>query len=138
MDVEIFIHTDILEAERSAWHVSVSVFSCDFIFGGFCGQLILSPFCLKGWEKGVVFINGQNLGRYWNIGPQETLYLPGAWLDQGSNQVGALATSSLVSALPGTTVFSQGGPDHSLFRLVRVGEGTEGLASPFCIPPWCQ
>uniref|UniRef100_A0A8C0K4D3 Galactosidase beta 1 like 2 n=1 Tax=Canis lupus dingo TaxID=286419 RepID=A0A8C0K4D3_CANLU len=43
--------------------------------------------CPVGWEKGVVFINGQNLGRYWNIGPQETLYLPGAWLDQGINQV---------------------------------------------------
>ncbi|XP_059785975.1 beta-galactosidase-1-like protein 2 isoform X4 [Balaenoptera ricei] len=42
---------------------------------------------LEGWEKGVVFINGQNLGRYWNIGPQETLYLPGAWLDQGLNQL---------------------------------------------------
>ncbi|KAM7051473.1 beta-galactosidase-1-like protein 2 isoform 2-T2 [Molossus nigricans] len=42
---------------------------------------------LEGWQKGVVFINGQNLGRYWNIGPQETLYLPGAWLDQGINQV---------------------------------------------------
>ncbi|KAM8816549.1 beta-galactosidase-1-like protein 2 [Rhynchonycteris naso] len=42
---------------------------------------------LEGWEKGVVFINGQNLGRYWNIGPQETLYLPGAWLEQGMNQV---------------------------------------------------
>uniref|UniRef100_A0AC11DQY6 Galactosidase beta 1 like 2 n=1 Tax=Ovis aries TaxID=9940 RepID=A0AC11DQY6_SHEEP len=36
---------------------------------------------LEGWEKGVVFINNQNLGRYWNIGPQETLYLPGVWLD---------------------------------------------------------
>ncbi|XP_053784728.1 beta-galactosidase-1-like protein 2 isoform X3 [Desmodus rotundus] len=42
---------------------------------------------LEGWEKGVAFVNGQNLGRYWNIGPQETLYLPGAWLDQGINQV---------------------------------------------------
>ncbi|XP_060016807.1 beta-galactosidase-1-like protein 2 [Lagenorhynchus albirostris] len=42
---------------------------------------------LEGWEKGVVFIDGQNLGRSWNIGPQETLYLPGAWLDQGLNQV---------------------------------------------------
>ncbi|KAM9657931.1 beta-galactosidase-1-like protein 2 isoform 3-T3 [Trichechus inunguis] len=41
---------------------------------------------LEGWEKGVVFINGLNLGRYWNIGPQETLYLPGAWLDPGINQ----------------------------------------------------
>ncbi|XP_023559598.1 beta-galactosidase-1-like protein 2 isoform X2 [Octodon degus] len=42
---------------------------------------------LEGWEKGVVFVNGQNLGRYWNIGPQQTLYLPGAWLNAGSNQV---------------------------------------------------
>ncbi|XP_067607749.1 LOW QUALITY PROTEIN: beta-galactosidase-1-like protein 2 [Pseudorca crassidens] len=42
---------------------------------------------LEGWEKGVVFIDGQNLGRSWNLGPQETLYLPGAWLDQGLNQV---------------------------------------------------
>uniref|UniRef100_A0A8C5XXQ3 Beta-galactosidase n=1 Tax=Microcebus murinus TaxID=30608 RepID=A0A8C5XXQ3_MICMU len=42
---------------------------------------------LEGWEKGVVFINGQNLGRYWNIGPQKTLYLPGPWLDKGINQV---------------------------------------------------
>ncbi|XP_070328992.1 beta-galactosidase-1-like protein 2 isoform X1 [Odocoileus virginianus] len=42
---------------------------------------------LEGWEKGVVFINGQNLGRYWNIGPQETLYLPGAWLDTGLNKI---------------------------------------------------
>uniref|UniRef100_A0A8C3W482 Beta-galactosidase n=1 Tax=Catagonus wagneri TaxID=51154 RepID=A0A8C3W482_9CETA len=42
---------------------------------------------LEGWEKGVVFVNGYNLGRYWNIGPQKTLYLPGVWLDQGLNQV---------------------------------------------------
>ncbi|XP_063112192.1 beta-galactosidase-1-like protein 2 isoform X3 [Cavia porcellus] len=49
---------------------------------------------LEGWEKGVVFVNGHNLGRYWNIGPQETLYLPGAWLNSGANQVGALQASS--------------------------------------------
>ncbi|KAA8586473.1 hypothetical protein FQN60_000309, partial [Etheostoma spectabile] len=30
----------------------------------------------KGWEKGVVFVNGLNLGRYWSIGPQQALYLP--------------------------------------------------------------
>ncbi|XP_020918842.1 beta-galactosidase-1-like protein 2 isoform X5 [Sus scrofa] len=42
---------------------------------------------LEGWEKGVVFVNGYNLGRYWNIGPQETLYLPGVWLNEGINQV---------------------------------------------------
>ncbi|XP_060643693.2 beta-galactosidase-1-like protein 2 isoform X1 [Anolis sagrei] len=42
---------------------------------------------LEGWEKGVVFVNGQNLGRYWNIGPQETLFLPGTWLQEGHNEI---------------------------------------------------
>ncbi|XP_036381528.1 beta-galactosidase-1-like protein 2 [Megalops cyprinoides] len=42
---------------------------------------------LPGWNKGVVFINGQNLGRYWAIGPQQALYLPGPWLNSGINQV---------------------------------------------------
>ncbi|XP_024831715.1 beta-galactosidase-1-like protein 2 isoform X1 [Bos taurus] len=42
---------------------------------------------LQGWTKGVVFINGQNLGRYWNVGPQETLYVPGPWLKPGLNEI---------------------------------------------------
>ncbi|XP_021516738.1 beta-galactosidase-1-like protein 2 isoform X2 [Meriones unguiculatus] len=42
---------------------------------------------LEGWVKGVVLVNDQNLGRYWNIGPQETLYLPGVWLNKGLNKV---------------------------------------------------
>uniref|UniRef100_A0A3Q0R2N3 Beta-1,3-glucuronyltransferase 1 (glucuronosyltransferase P) b n=1 Tax=Amphilophus citrinellus TaxID=61819 RepID=A0A3Q0R2N3_AMPCI len=42
---------------------------------------------LPAWEKGVVFINGLNLGRYWSIGPQQTLYLPGPFLNSGINQV---------------------------------------------------
>uniref|UniRef100_A0AAV2JCR7 Beta-galactosidase n=1 Tax=Knipowitschia caucasica TaxID=637954 RepID=A0AAV2JCR7_KNICA len=42
---------------------------------------------LQGWEKGVVFINGLNLGRYWSIGPQQSLYLPGPFLNSGINQV---------------------------------------------------
>ena len=42
---------------------------------------------MKDWTKGVVFINGHNLGRYWDIGPQETLYLPAPWLHTGENEV---------------------------------------------------
>ncbi|XP_069470210.1 beta-galactosidase-1-like protein 2 isoform X2 [Ambystoma mexicanum] len=42
---------------------------------------------MKGWKKGVVFVNGQNLGRYWDIGPQETLFVPGTWLRPGSNEI---------------------------------------------------
>ncbi|KAM6173399.1 beta-galactosidase-1-like protein 2 [Erethizon dorsatum] len=42
---------------------------------------------LEGWKKGVIFINGRNLGRYWDVGPQEALYLPGPWLHPGSNDI---------------------------------------------------
>ncbi len=39
------------------------------------------------WGKGIVFVNGHNLGRYWQVGPQQTLYLPGCWLNKGINNV---------------------------------------------------
>jgi len=42
---------------------------------------------LDGWVKGVVWINGFNLGRYWEQGPQATLYLPGPLLKKGSNEI---------------------------------------------------
>ncbi|XP_072878578.1 beta-galactosidase-1-like protein 3 isoform X7 [Chlorocebus sabaeus] len=42
---------------------------------------------LLNWNYGFVFINGRNLGRYWNIGPQQTLYLPGVWLRPEDNEV---------------------------------------------------
>ena len=37
--------------------------------------------------KGQVWINGRNLGRYWNLGPTRSLYVPGCWLKQGANEV---------------------------------------------------
>eukprot|EP00831_Metopus_contortus_P078869 TRINITY_DN7727_c0_g1_i1.p2 TRINITY_DN7727_c0_g1~~TRINITY_DN7727_c0_g1_i1.p2 ORF type:complete len:119 (-),score=20.47 TRINITY_DN7727_c0_g1_i1:304-660(-) len=37
--------------------------------------------------KGIVFINGFNLGRYWNVGPQKTLYIPAPLMKQGENQI---------------------------------------------------
>jgi beta-galactosidase len=39
------------------------------------------------WGKGIVYVNGHHLGRYWNIGPQQTLYLPGCWLKEGINEI---------------------------------------------------
>lgn len=42
---------------------------------------------MSEWGKGIVFVNGHNLGRYWNIGPQQTLYLPGCWLKKGKNEI---------------------------------------------------
>ncbi|MGQ7944313.1 beta-galactosidase [Flavobacterium sp. WC2509] len=39
------------------------------------------------WGIGMVWVNGHNLGRFWKIGPQQTLYVPGAWLLQGKNEI---------------------------------------------------
>lgn len=42
---------------------------------------------MEGWTKGVVFVNGFNLGRYWHIGPQTDLYVPAPLLNEGENSV---------------------------------------------------
>lgn len=42
---------------------------------------------MSHWGKGVVWVNGHNLGRYWCIGPQQTLYLPAEWLSKGKNDI---------------------------------------------------
>lgn len=44
-------------------------------------------FDTTGYRKGVIFVNGRNLGRYWDIGPQRRLYCPASWLRAGENQV---------------------------------------------------
>lgn len=41
----------------------------------------------EGWGKGVVYINGFNLGRYWEVGPQKRLYVPSPILKKGVNEV---------------------------------------------------
>jgi beta-galactosidase len=41
----------------------------------------------RGWGKGAVWINGHPLGRFWNVGPQQTLYAPAPYLKQGKNEV---------------------------------------------------
>lgn len=42
---------------------------------------------MRNWGKGCVWINGHHLGRYWSIGPQQTLYVPVEWLKKGKNVV---------------------------------------------------
>ncbi|XP_072585385.1 beta-galactosidase-1-like protein 3 isoform X2 [Vulpes vulpes] len=42
---------------------------------------------LRTWNSGFAFINGHNLGRYSIMGPQGTLYLPGAWLHPEDNEI---------------------------------------------------
>ncbi|MBN9384590.1 MAG: beta-galactosidase [Chitinophagaceae bacterium] len=42
---------------------------------------------MRQWGKGVVWVNGHNLGRYWSVGPQQTLYVPVEWLKKTKNEV---------------------------------------------------
>ena len=42
---------------------------------------------MSNYQKGMVWVNGHNLGRYWNIGPQHSLYCPAPWLKKGQNEI---------------------------------------------------
>ena len=57
--------------------------------------------------KGAVWINGHAVGRYWDIGPQQTLYVPGAWLKDGDNEI-------VVFDLKGKSGVTLSGLDHPL------------------------
>ncbi|HXJ90563.1 MAG TPA: beta-galactosidase [Candidatus Binatia bacterium] len=59
-----------------------------FYQGSFDVQTIGDTFLdLRGWGKGAVWVNGNPVGRFWNVGPQQTLYLPAPFLKKGSNKV---------------------------------------------------
>lgn len=42
---------------------------------------------METWGKGQVYVNGHAIGRFWKIGPQQTLYMPGCWLKKGENEI---------------------------------------------------
>jgi beta-galactosidase len=42
---------------------------------------------MSTWGQGVVWVNGRCLGRYWSIGPTQTMYLPGPWIRKGRNDI---------------------------------------------------
>jgi beta-galactosidase len=62
---------------------------------------------LSGWTRGFVWINGFNLGRYWSVGPQRSLYVPGPVLREGENEVWVLE-------------LQETGPDRPAPRLLPV------------------
>jgi beta-galactosidase len=67
---------------------------------------------LRNWNLGAVWVNGRNLGRYWSIGPQQTLYCPGCWLRKGTNDI-------LVFDLEGGGPKSTAGLDEPILDEVR-------------------
>lgn len=49
---------------------------------------------MRGSGRGHVWINGHHLGRFWKIGPQQTLLVPAGWLRRGSNDIIVLELES--------------------------------------------
>jgi beta-galactosidase len=58
--------------------------------------------------KGVIWVNGHLLGRFWNVGPMGSLFLPGAWLHRGSNSITVLDWN-------GGTAATLNAGDHALY-----------------------
>ena len=68
--------------------ISTPLHAPAFYRGTFTVEKPLDTFLsLPGWTKGVVWINGFNLGRYWKVGPQKTLYIPAPVLNAGENEL---------------------------------------------------
>jgi beta-galactosidase len=61
---------------------------CRFFRGSFeLTEVGDTYFDVSGYSKGVAYVNGHNLGRYWSIGPQKRLYCPASFLKKGRNEV---------------------------------------------------
>jgi len=69
-----------------------------FYRGRFNVEVPMDTFLRFPGVRGVVWINGFNLGRYWNIGPGNTLYVPGPVLRRGENEVVVFELHKLTDA----------------------------------------
>ena len=71
---------------------------------------------MEAFGKGQVYVNGHALGRFWQIGPQQTLYLPGCWLKKGKNEVIVL---DVVGPKGEPTAFCQDKPELDKLNLEK-------------------
>ncbi|MBK6938121.1 MAG: beta-galactosidase [Chitinophagaceae bacterium] len=61
---------------------------CNFFTGVFSlTEMGDTYFDMSGYSKGILYVNGHNLGRFWSVGPQQRLYCPASWLKPGKNKV---------------------------------------------------
>lgn len=76
-------------------HVTVPAFHHGTFDVGTPADTFLS---LPGWTKGQAWVNGFHLGRYWNRGPQRTLYVPAPVLRPGGNELVLLELNATTAA----------------------------------------
>jgi len=68
---------------------------------------------LQTWGKGQAYVNGHAIGRFWSIGPQQTLFMPGCWLKKGDNEIIILD----IIGPNANTVWGQDKPEYDLLQL---------------------
>ena len=90
------------------------------------GDLFLDT---RGWCKGAVWVNGRSIGKYWAIGPQHTLYVPGPWVKKGKNEIIVLDLEPTghrsIAGLPAPILDSLGVDKHK-----SASAGREALGEP--------
>ena len=80
---------------------------------------------MSTWGKGMVWVNGYNLGRFWKIGPTQTLCVPGCYLKKGVNEIIVLDIDKPVTP-------SIAGLDHPILDVIgkddnQQQKGTKNL-----------
>ena len=85
---------------------------------------------MSGWGKGLVWVNGFNLGWYWPLlGPQMTMYVPGPLLRVSENEVVLLEFAQEASDLSGEAVLGcvmtvDASSDLTVETICRAERGT--------------
>ena len=77
---------------------------------------------MTGWGKGAVWVNGRSLGKFWGIGPQQTIYLPAPWMKEGENEIVVFemeATGKRSLRGLDKPVLNVLGPDKNAFKTSR-------------------
>ena len=86
---------------------------------------------MEAFGKGQVYVNGHALGRFWQIGPQQTLYLPGCWLKKGKNEVvvldvvGPKGEAGKIGSTVAPTAFCQDHPELDKLNLEKSNKHNE-------------
>ena len=86
---------------------------------------------MEAFGKGQVYVNGHALGRFWQIGPQQTLYLPGCWLKKGKNEVivldvvGPKGEAGKLGSNVAPTAFCQDHPELDKLNLEKSNKHNE-------------
>jgi len=75
----------------------------------------------RDWKHGAVFVNGFNIGRYHQAGPQKTLYIPGPLLQQGENQIVVFENYLGEQEMKFTATPNYGEPAKESSRQTRTG-----------------